>query len=433
MLSQQVYRRKSFSRLNLALLLALLTFSCLGVWSTSVAADGDFGQFIRHVVSLLLGMGVFFGVSLTGYRQLQRWSPALYIALLMLLGLVLAIGPYVAGSRRWLYFGSFSFQPSEFAKLVLSLTLSAHLASVRRLSPLNVLLLALHIGLPCLLILREPDLGMTLVLCGLFFSMLLVSPASPWILSLSLAPASSVALYFLNQMLWQAHLILGGLGLAGWALWRRWQRLPMLIVTLFGAGLLLINASVILIGNVVWEHLQPYQRQRIVTFLNPEPDTLSSGYQVLQSTIAVGAGGLAGQGLFQGSQTQLGLVPEQHTDFIFSAIAEETGFVGAGLLLLLFGVLVTRILWIGLHAQEPRQLYICTGVAALMLMQLLINVGMNMDLMPVKGVPLPLISFGGSSLIIQLALLGLVESIYLRQHDPSLMAQEGWDEGWGLR
>ena len=425
MLQQQIYQRKGFSRLNLLLLLGLLGFSCLGVWSTTAHAHGDVGQFVRHVFSIGVGLGVFFAVSLTGYRALQKWSPLLYLVLLGLLGLVLVIGPYVAGSRRWIYFGSFSFQPSELGKLVLCLTLSAHLASVRRLSPLNVLLLGLHIGLPCLLILREPDLGMTLVLGGLFFSMLVVSPASPWILSLSLAPAFSVLLFFINQWVWKAHLILATIALTGWALWQRWQRRPALVVSLFCAGLLMINASVILIGEWTWNHLHDYQKERIESFLNPQPDALSSGYQVLQSTIAVGSGGVRGQGLGHGSQTQLGMVPEQHTDFIFSAIAEETGFVGAGLLLVLFGILVFRILWIGFQAQEASQLYICTGVASLMLMQLLINVGMNMDLMPVKGVPLPLISYGGSSMIIQLGLLGLVESIYLSQHDPGLMREFG--------
>lgn len=425
MLTQQVYQRQGFSRLNLLLLAILLGFSCLGVWSTTVVhSNGELGFFLRHVFSIAVGLTVFFSVSLTGYRQLQKWAPLLYAALLGSLALVLVIGPIVAGSRRWIYFGGFSFQPSELGKLVLSLTLSAHLAGIRRLSPGNVALLAVHIALPCLLILREPDLGMTLVLGGLFFSMLVVSPASPWILGLSLAPAVSVVLYFLNQALWQAHLILGALGLMGWSLWQRWQRQPFAIVSLFIGGLLVLNASIIVIGNWTWNHLHPYQRQRVESFLNPQPDTLSSGYQVLQSTIAVGSGGLAGQGLFHGSQTQLGMVPEQHTDFIFSAIAEETGFLGAGTVLLCFGILVFRILWIGFRAQEANQLYICTGVASLMLMQLLINVGMNMDLMPVKGVPLPLISYGGSSIIIQMGLLGLVESIHLQQHNPNLMPAE---------
>lgn len=420
MLARSVYQRKGFSKLNLLLLLMLLSFSCLGVWSTTVSQDGDYGQFIRHLASLGLGLLVFFSISLLGYKQLQRLSPILYGILLMLLALVLVIGPYVAGSRRWIYLGSFSFQPSELAKLVLCLTLSAHLASVRRFNLSNALLLLLHLALPCLLVLREPDLGMTLVLSGLFFSMLIVSPASSWILSLCLAPALSVLLYFWNPLLWKAHLIIGTLVLLGWVVWRRWQRQRALVVALFVGGLLLLNASMIWIGQWAWDHMHAYQRQRIQTFLNPDPDTLSSGYQVIQSTIAVGSGQLMGQGLFHGSQTQLGMVPEQHTDFIFSALAEETGFLGAGLLLALFGLLVFRILWIGFQAQEASQLYICTGVASLMLMQLLINVGMNMDLMPVKGVPLPLISYGGTSIMIQMGLLGLVESIYLQQQHPGL-------------
>lgn len=415
--------RRHFSYLNLALLCGLLLFSCLGVWSTTVAQDGDYGQFIRHFASIVIGLGVFVGVSVIGYRSLQKWSAWFYAALLGLLALVLVIGPYVAGSRRWIYFGSFSFQPSELGKLVLCLTLSAHLSSIKQLNPKNIALLALHLALPCLLILREPDLGMTLVLTGLFVSMLIVSPASSWVLSLVMAPVLSVALFFWNPLIWKAHLIVGVILLTLWALWLKWRRVRVFTVVAFVGGLLLLNASIIWIGQWGWEHMHDYQRQRIQTFLNPEPDTLSSGYQVLQSTIAVGSGQVLGQGLFKGSQTQMGMVPEQHTDFIFSAIAEETGFVGAGLLLLLFTLLILRILWIGFQAQENNQLYICTGVAALMLMQLLINVGMNMDLMPVKGVPLPLISYGGSSMLIQMGLLGLVESIYLQRQDPSLTVE----------
>lgn len=416
MLSQApLVQRARFSRLQLFLLACLLGYSCLGVWSTTVSQDGDYGLFFKHLFSIGVGLTGFAAISLTGYRSLQRWSPVLYGLMLTLLTLVLLIGPYVAGSRRWIFIGSFSFQPSEFAKLVLTLTLATHLSRVKQLTPLNLLGLLVHIALPCALVIREPDLGMTLVLSGLFFSMLTVSPASSWVLSLSLAPLLSIVLFWLHPLLWKGHLIGADLALLGSYLWQKWRRLPVGLISLFCAGLILLNASVVWLGEFAWEHMHPYQRQRIQTFLAPNPDELSTGYQVIQSKIAVGSGGLFGQGIFQGSQTQLGLVPEQHTDFIFSALAEETGFLGAGLLLVLFGVLIFRVLWVGFQAQEPDQLYICTGVSALLLMQLLVNVGMNMDLMPVKGVPLPLISYGGSSMIIQLGLLGLVESVYLRQ------------------
>ncbi len=412
--------------ISLTLILILLGYGALGVWTTSVAADGQWGLFYKHVFSMVLGLGGFAFIRWSGYDRLQRFSPLLYGLLLLLLGVVLAIGPSVAGARRWIFLGGFSFQPSELAKFVLTLTLSLHLASLRlqngkvvsRLWQLAGL--ALHIGIPCALVLKEPDLGMTLVLLGLFFSMLVVSPFSFWILSLTALPAVSIALFFWNQLLWQMHLVLGAIVLAVGTLAARFYKQqrsgPLLLLSL----VLSLNASVVWLGQWLWQNLKPYQQQRILTFISPTPDALASGYQVQQSKIAVGSGGLTGQGLFAGSQTQLGYVPEQHTDFIFSAIAEETGFLGAGLLLLTFGLLVFRILWIGFKAQESRQLYICTGVSALLLMQLLINVGMNLDMMPVTGVPLPLVSYGGSSMLIQLALLGLVESIHVRQK------QTGW-------
>jgi len=415
MLSQQVSQHHRFSWFQVLIILAVLSFGCLGVWSTEVAAQGKIGIFIRHLVSIGLGLTVFFAVSLYGYRRLQTWGPWFYLLLLALLLGVLFFGPVVAGSRRWFYLAGISFQPSELAKLVLLLTLASHLAAIRRWNLGQGLLLSLHILLPCALIFRQPDLGMTLMLFSLLLSLLLVSPASTWVLSLLLMPVFSVGLFFWHPDLWRMHLALGALGLLAWWLLQRWQRQNVGIPALFAAGLLLLNLGVVSLGGWAWQHLHPYQQQRLLTFVSPEPDSLSSGYQVIQSTIAVGAGGLSGQGLFKGSQTQLGFVPEQHTDFIFSALAEETGFLGAGLLLCLFALLIARVLWIGFQAQEPVQLYICTGVVALMTLQILINVGMNMDLMPVKGVPLPLVSYGGSSIIIQLALLGLVESVHLQQ------------------
>ncbi len=417
---------QGISRLSLFLLVALLAYSCLGVWSTSVVQEGSYGLFYKHLFSIGLGFAVFVTFSLVGYRLLQSWAPFLYGLLLVLLLWVLIMGPSVAGSRRWIFLGGFSFQPSEFAKMVLTMTLSIHLSRISRWTPGQIILLLVHIGLPCLLVLREPDLGMTLVLIGLFFSMLLVSPFSSWILGLSLSPLISIGLYFWNESLWRLHLIGAAVALLVLAVvgyLRQWGIRGLLV---FGTLLLTINGSVIAAGTMLWSNLKPYQQERILTFISPNPDTLSSGYQVQQSKIAVGAGGWTGQGLFQGSQTQLGFVPEQHTDFIFSALAEETGFLGAGFLLLLFTCLVFRILWIGFQAQEDQQLYICTGVASLLLMQLLINLGMNMDMMPVTGVPLPLISYGGTAMLFQMSLLGLVESVYRQQKRPDLSPELNW-------
>ena len=412
--------------ISLALIAVILMYGVLGVWSTSVVAEAQYGLFYKHLFSIGVGLSVFMGIRFSGYRRLQRFAPLFYGVLLFLLGIVLFVGPVVAGSRRWIFLGSFSFQPSELAKLVLTLTLSVHLSSVVlkrghfKTNALQILALLAHIAIPCLLVLKEPDLGMALVLLGLFFSLLVVSPFSFWILSLTLMPAVSTVLFFVNKMLWQGHLLVGAAALALVTLSTRFYKKQQGLLLLLASVVLALNASIVWIIQGAWEQLKPYQRQRVLTFISPTPDTLASGYQVQQSKIAVGSGGLTGQGLFSGSQTQLGYVPEQHTDFIFSAISEETGFVGASLLLVFFALLVFRVLWIGFKAQEPQQLYICTGVAALLLMQLLINVGMNLDMMPVTGVPLPLVSYGGSSMLIQLSLLGLVESIHLKQQ------QEGW-------
>ena len=412
--------------ISLALIAVILMYGVLGVWSTSVVAEAQYGLFYKHLFSIGVGLSVFMGIRFSGYRRLQRFAPLFYGVLLFLLGIVLFVGPVVAGSRRWIFLGSFSFQPSELAKLVLTLTLSVHLSSVVlkrghfKTNALQILALLAHIAIPCLLVLKEPDLGMALVLLGLFFSLLVVSPFSFWILSLTLMPAVSTVLFFVNKMLWQGHLLVGAAALAFVTLSTRFYKKQQGLLLLLASVVLALNASIVWIIQGAWEQLKPYQRQRVLTFISPTPDTLASGYQVQQSKIAVGSGGLTGQGLFSGSQTQLGYVPEQHTDFIFSAISEETGFVGASLLLVFFALLVFRVLWIGFKAQEPQQLYICTGVAALLLMQLLINVGMNLDMMPVTGVPLPLVSYGGSSMLIQLSLLGLVESIHLKQQ------QEGW-------
>lgn len=412
--------------ITLGLIGVILVYGLLGVWSTSVVAEGQYALFYKHLFSIGIGLSVFMGIRFSGYRRLQRLAPFFYGLLLLLLGAVLFVGPVVAGSRRWIFLGGFSFQPSEFAKLVLVLTLSAHLSSVVlrrghfRANALQIVALFMHIALPCVLVLKAPDLGMTLVLLGLFFSLLVVSPFSFWILSLTLMPTVSTVLFFINKMLWQSHLLVGAAALAFVTLSVRFYKKQQGLLLLLASLVLALNASIVWVVQGAWNYLQPYQKQRVLTFISPTPDTLASGYQVQQSKIAVGSGGLTGRGLFSGSQTQLGYVPEQHTDFIFSAISEETGFVGASLLLVCFALLVFRILWIGFKAQEPQQLYICTGVAALLLMQLLINVGMNLDMMPVTGVPLPLVSYGGSSMLIQLSLLGLVESIHLKQQ------QEGW-------
>ncbi|PIQ26713.1 hypothetical protein COW36_00855 [bacterium (Candidatus Blackallbacteria) CG17_big_fil_post_rev_8_21_14_2_50_48_46] len=411
-----------FQSLPVLLLVAVFfSLSSLCVWSVQVHAEGNMGIFIRHLISLGLGYLVFFGVAFVGYHVLRSLVIPLYAIVIIFLALVLVIGPVIAGSQRWLYLGPLSFQPSELAKLVLIISLSHHLSLIQRFDFKQLLLLLAHIGLPFLLIYKEPDLGTSLILIGIFISMLMVSRLSSLVLMTLFTPVVSLSLYFSHSWFWLAY-VLGGITLwFAWFIWARWHRISATLGILIGSLLLALNIGIPGLAQWGWEHLQPYQKQRILTFVAPEPDVMSSGYQVAQSKIAVGSGGFWGQGFMKGSQTQLRYVPEQHTDFIFSALAEEGGFVVAGLVIFLFMLLLARILWVGYHCSESAELYVCSGVAALELMHLLINMGMNMDMMPVTGVPLPFFSYGGTAILMHMSLLGLVESIAWAQRGSRLI------------
>jgi rod shape determining protein RodA len=397
------------------------TLSSLCIWSVQVHAQHNSGLFFKHLISIGLGYLVFFTVAFLGYHFLRALALPLYLFVLLCLTLVLFIGPIIAGSQRWLYIGPISFQPSELAKLVLVISVSHHLSLIERFNLKQSMLLALHIGLPFILIYKEPDLGTSLILMGICISMLLVSRLSTLVLLTLLTPVISMMLYFRQSGIWLFYIVIALLIWLGWFVSRRWHRQPAMTGATIGLLLLLLNIGMPALTQWGWGHLQPYQQQRILTFIAPNPDVTNAGYQVAQSKIAVGAGGFWGQGFTRGSQTQLRYVPEQHTDFIFSALAEEGGFVISSLVILLFMLLLSRILWVGYHCSEPAELYVCSGVAAMELMHLLINMGMNMDMMPVTGVPLPFFSYGGTALLLHMSLLGLVESIAWAQRGSRLI------------
>jgi rod shape determining protein RodA len=408
-------RSQKHHPLHLFCLFTLLTLSSLCVWSTAGLADNNPSLFLRHAISILLGISVFFAISRYPIHRLQRWIVPIYILMTLLLIGVLLIGPEVAGSRRWFYFGPVSFQPSEFTKVVLILTLSTHLASLHRPQFKDFGLLALHLLLPCALVFKQPDLGTTLMIAVIFLGMLTVSPLSTPVLLTLITPVISLALFFGAPVVWQVYLTLLFVLVLARILYRRWHRTHTLQQITFESSLVLLNWGVVWLTELAWSLLKGYQKQRILSFIAAQPDELNAGYQVMQSKIAVGSGGWFGQGFFQGSQTQLGFVPEQHTDFIFSALGEEGGFFMSSLIVLLFSALIARTLWIAYRSEKLSELYLCTGVGTMLLAHVAVNIGMNLDLLPVTGVPLPLFSYGGSSMLIHMASLGLVESVYLHQ------------------
>lgn len=325
----------------------------------------------RQALWAFLGFSVAFLLICWRYEELPRYSTFLYVGNLALLAVVLFVGHQALGAQRWIKLGPFLLQPSEFAKLTVIVTLASFLTRregklkrVRDLIPVF-----LFVGLPLLLILKQPDLGTSLVLVAITFGMLYMAGAPGRVLFL-----------------------LGVTGLGGAVFWV-WAHLK------FG----------------VWLPLKEYQVTRLTIFLNPWQDWQGAGYHVIQSQIALGSGGLLGRGLYNGTQNQLNFLPEQHTDFIFSVVGEELGFIGASALLLLYFLLIYRGIKIALAAKDTFGRLIATGIVTMILFHILVNVGMTMGIMPVTGIPLPLFSYGGSALLTNLAAIGLLENIYVRR------------------
>jgi len=321
------------------------------------------GMHLKQVYWIIVGVALMFLISLVNYQALLEMVPWLYGFSLVSLVSVLLFGKKYLGARRWIDFRIFHFQPSEWVKLVLILTMAKYFADyTEKELPFRELVNAgLVVLFPMLLVLKQPDLGTTL----------------------TYIPISIMAL------------ILGGMkakhGL-----------------------ILLIIASVL--TPVAWKWgLKPYQKERIATFVEPEADSHGSGYQVIQSLVAVGSGGMWGKGVAKGTQTQGQFLPVPHTDFIFAAWSEEHGFVGALLLLLLYFGVLMRLIHDAQTAPDRAGVFLIMGVVAVLAFHVLVNVGMVVGFVPVTGIPLPLMSYGGSSILFTFAALGIVMNVRMRR------------------
>lgn len=309
-----------------------------------------------------LGIAALVAMASVDYRVWGRLSPWLYALALGLLLAVALTGKSALGATRWLDLGFFQFQPSELAKIVLIFSLGRFLATnYEKMDQLKYLLWSMaYMLVPVGFVLMQPDLGTALVLGVIWMAMVLMTRVR------------------------KLHLgIIAGSALAAFPLFLRL--------------------------------LRPYQRQRLATFFNPLADPLRTGYNVVQSTITVGSGQLTGRGLAAGSQSQLNFLPSQHTDFIFAVLAEKMGFVGVMLLILLFAALLWRGLRIAWQAGDRFGFLIAVGIVTMLLFHFFVNVGMNMGIMPVTGIPLPFVSYGGTSLLVGMAAIGLLQSVSARR------------------
>lgn len=315
--------------------------------------------------------GYFLVVALVGlvlaarmdYRGWSKLTPILYILMLVSLVAVFILGKTALGATRWIDLGFFQFQPSEFAKIVMIIVLAKYFSTNydHMDSPRHLVVSLLYVLVPAILVLAQPDLGTALVFGAIWLVMAIMAKI-------------------------------------------RWSYLA----ALFAALLAFLPIFVQFI-------LKPYQRDRLEVFFNPTADPLSTGYNVVQSTIAVGSGQVFGRGLAAGSQSQLNFLPSQHTDFIFAVLSEKMGFVGGVIVLLLFVVLLMRGLYIASRAEDRFGVFIAVGVVTMILFHLFVNIGMNVGLMPVTGIPLPFISYGGTSLLVSFIAIGLLESIAVRR------------------
>ena len=344
----------------------LLMVLVLGATAIFSASGGGGIEFLHQMVYVGMGMCVLVYFAVTDYRSLGRLYGLTYAVMMVLLLLVRVIGHQALGAQRWIYLGFFELQASEISKLLVIIVLARYFY-VRRehiRKPTTFLVGAALIAPPTLLILVQPDLGTAIVFIALFYGM---------------AFMAGVPKRYLG-----------------------------------GAALLAAAALPLVVSR-----LQPYQRNRLVIFLNPGSDPLRAGYNITQAKIAVGSGGLLGKGFLTGTQGQLGFVPSRVTDFIFAIFSEEWGFVGATILLLLFVFLMLRLLRASHLARDSFGALICFGVATMIFFQVIVNVGMNLGVLPVVGIPLPFVSYGGSSMLTNMAAIGIVQSVLV--HHKSLM------------
>jgi rod shape determining protein RodA len=382
----------------------LLIFGLLILYSagqTDVPVVAAAGAWRRQLIWFGVG-AIVAGAAFRVSPRLLEWAALpLYVFSLILLAATLVIGRgagTAASSKSWIYIGNHAVgQPAEFAKIAVILMLARYLSS-RREAPNSMRELVpacLIAGVPALLVLKQPDLGSALVFAGVLFAMLYWTGVRGSLLIMLASPVVSLLLAFTiwTWVLWI------GLLLVLMYLWR-----PYLVEAVVVAGL---NFLMGFIAIPIWQRLAPYQQNRLLTFLNPEVDPQKAGYHAIQSKVAIGSGGWFGNGFLDGPQKRLAFLPAQHTDFIFSVVGEELGFLGVLIALILFLLLFLVMLRIARRAADPFTSLVVFGIMGLLGTHVFENVGMTVNLMPITGIPLPFFSYGGSFVLLSAVAMGL--------------------------
>ncbi|WP_448247434.1 rod shape-determining protein RodA [Thalassotalea agariperforans] len=348
--------------IDLPLLLGLITLMILGLFVVYSAGGQETALVIRQITRLGIALLVMFAVAQVPPSVYEKWAVPVFIVGILLLVAVLLFGHIGKGAQRWLDLGFMKFQPSEIMKLIVPIMIAWYISQNNLPAKIKDIVVAFILVLiPTLLIAKQPDLGTSLLIAS-----------------------SGLFVIFLAGASWKLITVCGGL-----------------------AGLF---------APIHWYFfMQDYQKQRVLTFLNPEADPLGSGYHIIQSKIAIGSGGITGKGWLQGTQSQLEFLPERHTDFIFSVFSEEFGLIGVLLLLLVYLAIVMRGLWIAVNAQQAFTKLLAGSLTLTFFVYVFVNIGMVSGILPVVGVPLPLVSYGGTSMVTLMAGFGILMAISTRK------------------
>jgi len=355
----------------------------------------------QHLITCGIGFVLSLAIARCRYDQLLQWHWIIYGVTILLLLAVKFFGTEGLGAQRWISIAGFYLQPSEFAKLGAIITIAALLSDRPASTIPAALRVVAVVAVPWMLVFLEPNLGTSLVFGAITIGMLYWGNVNPGWLLLLISPLISAILFNISLPFWFAWIAV--IGVVAWRSlpWYRLGTLGAVVVNLVSGGL----------GHLLWGLLKEYQKKRLIIFLDPDQEPLKGGYHLIQSRIAIGAGEMWGRGLYKGTQTQLSFIPEQHTNFIFTAIGEELGFVGGILVLIAFWLICLRLVIIAQNAKDNFGSLIAIGVFSMIVFQVAVNVGMTIGLSPVTGIPLPFLSYGKSALLMNFLAIGVVQSV----------------------
>lgn len=378
----------------------LMAFSSVVIASTQINLGAtSYGW--NHFFLGLIACAMALWIARIRYEVLLQWQWVIYIAVNLSLLAVIFVGTSGFGAQRWITIFGFNVQPSEFAKVGLIITLASLLRDPFATTLWGMFRVLAIASIPWALVFVQPDLGTSLVFGAITMGMLYWANVNPGWLILMMSPLVAAIVFHFSIPIW-----LVWSGIMGIIAWRS---LPWKIFsTVLATAINLVSGK---LGEVFWGFLKDYQKDRLILFLDPDKDPLGGGYHLIQSRIAIGAGKLWGRGLHEGTQTQLNFIPEQHTDFIFSAIGEEWGFIGAIVVVTAFWFICLRLVIIAQNAKDNFGSLLAIGVFSMLIFQVIINIGMTIGLAPVTGIPLPWMSYGRSALLKNFIALGIVESV----------------------